>query len=148
MKRKVFLAAALAMVIGMTACGNLNNRNNPLPPDEKVVTMTVNSMDFEISYVTCEKYQSEILSNCDYYIDALDEPDSPAFVFIGPVDKSVYREIVDIQVDDSQNVTIIVCATNPDIVKARTNPITRVKICPFPASVTVVDENANILKGQ
>lgn len=144
--KEIVTATVLAMVIGMAACNGANTQ--PAPTGEaKVETMTVNSFDIEISSVPYAKYQTEILKDCDYYIDGLDESDSPAFIFIAPAGKSVYREVADIQADDSQNVTITVRETTATVIGSDTNPITQVKIYPFPASVTVVDENGNTLSG-
>lgn len=143
MKRKIgFVLAFLAMTIGMVACGSANNQPAPAA---KVGTMTVNSFDIEITYVPFAKYQVDILKDIDYYVDALEEDDSPAFVFIGPEGKSFYRDIVDIQADDSQNVTITVRSTSAKILGSSRNPITQVEIYPFPASITVVDEQGKEL---
>ena len=146
MKRKIGLVlAVLAMTIEMAACGSTVNQ--PAPAAE-IETMTVNSFDIEITHIPFAKYQVDLLAKNDYYIDALDEPDSPAFVFIGPAGKSFCREIVDIQADDSQNVTITVRTASADILGSNKYPITQVTIYPFPASVTVVDDNGHTLSGQ
>lgn len=146
MKRKIgLLMAILTMTIGMAACGQANNQETS-EPVATIETMTVNSFEIEITSVPFAKYQVDLLAKNDYYIDGLEEDDSPAFVFIGPAGKSVYREVVDIQADDSQNVTITVCETKSKIKGSSRNPITQVMIYPFPASVTVVDENGKPLK--
>lgn len=146
MKRKIgLLMAILTMTIGMAACGQANNQETS-EPVATIETMTVNSFEIEITSVPFAKYQVDLLAKNDYYIDGLEEDDSPAFVFIGPAGKSVYREVVDIQADDSQNVTITVCETKSKIKGSSRNPITQVMIYPFPASVTVVDENGEPLK--
>ena len=146
MKRKIgLLMAILTMTIGMAACGQANNQETS-EPVATIETMTVNSFEIEITSVPFAKYQVDLLAKNDYYIDGLEEDDSPAFVFIGPAGKSVYREVVDIQADDSQNVTITVCETKSKIKGSGRYPITRVMIYPFPASVTVVDENGKPLK--
>lgn len=137
--------AILTMTIGMAACGQANNQETS-EPVATIETMTVNSFEIEITSVPFAKYQVDLLAKNDYYIDGLEEDDSPAFVFIGPAGKSVYREVVDIQADDSQNVTITVCETKSKIKGSSRNPITQVIIYPFPASVTVVDENGKPLK--
>lgn len=146
MKRKIeLLMAILTMTIGMSACGQANSQETS-EPVASIETMTVNSFEIEITSVPFAKYQVDLLAKNDYYIDGLEEDDSPAFVFIGPAGKSIYREVVDIQADDSQNVTITVCETKSIIKDSGRYPITRVMIYPFPASVTVVDENGKPLK--
>lgn len=148
-RKELVLAAALVMTIGMAACNRTNNQPSSEVPSETTVnfeTMTVNSFDIEITSVPYQKYQKELLKNSDYYIDALEEPDSPAFVCIGPAGKSVYRDVVDVQVDDSQNVTITVCEVEVDRIASERYPITEVTIYPFPASITVVDDQGNTLK--
>lgn len=146
MKRKIeLLMAILTMTIGMSACGQANSQETS-EPVASIETMTVNSFEIEITSVPFAKYQVDLLAKNDYYIDGLEEDDSPAFVFIGPAGKSIYREVVDIQADDSQNVTITVCETKSKIKGSGRYPITRVMIYPFPASVTVVDENGKPLK--
>lgn len=146
MKRKIgLLMAILTMTIGMSACGQTNSQETS-EPVASIETMTVNSFEIEITSVPFAKYQVDLLAKNDYYIDGLEEDDSPAFVFIGPAGKSIYREVVDIQADDSQNVTITVCETKSKIKGSGRYPITRVMIYPFPASVTVVDENGKPLK--
>lgn len=143
--KKLVLAATLVMTMGMAACNVTNNQPAPVANTE---TMTINSYEIEITSVPYEKYQIDLLSDCDYYTDAYEEPDSPEFVFIGPAGKSVYRSVTDVTIDESQNVTITVCETNVDRLASDSYPITRVKISPFPASVTVIDEQGNTLSGK
>ena len=120
MKRKIgLLMAILTMTIGMSACGQANNQETS-EPVATIETMTVNSFEIEITSVPFAKYQVDLLAKNDYYIDGLEEDDSPAFVFIGPAGKSVYREVVDIQADDSQNVTITVCEVEVDRIASLT----------------------------
>lgn len=145
-KKELFMAAVIVMTLGMAACNGTNNQTAP-EPEIVVESMTVNSSEIEISYIPYTKYQVNLLSDCDYYTDALEEPDSPEFVFIAPAGKSVYRDVTDIQVDDSQNVTITVCETSAKIAGSNRGPLTKVKIYPYPASVTVVDEKGNTLSG-
>lgn len=156
MKRKIGLVLAiLAMAIEVTACGSTSNQTantqtantqTPDDPGTPVKTMKVKSFDIEYSYMALTKYQSELLEKNDYYIDYLEELDSPTFVFIGPAGKSLYRHIVDITADDSQNVTITVGESNPDMPNATQYPLISVRIYPACASVTVVNEDGKELQ--
>ena len=143
--KKLVLTAALVMTMGMAACTSKSNQPAPVA---NIETMTVNSTEIEITSVPYEQHQKNMLQGCDYYTDAYEEPDSPEFVFIAPAGKSVYRNVTDVTVDASQNVTITVCETNADMIASTNYPITQVKIYPFPASVTVIDEDGNTLNGQ
>lgn len=143
--KKLVLTAALVMTMGMAACTSKSNQPAPVA---NIETMTVNSTEIEITSIPYEQHQKNMLRGCDYYTDTYEEPDSPEFVFIAPAGKSVYRNVTDVTVDASQNVTITVCETNADMIASTNYPITQVKIYPFPASVTVVDEDGNTLNGQ
>lgn len=148
MKRKkdLFLVTALALTMGLAACNQQVTETVPTPVESKK-TMTINSTDIEITHIPYEQYQIELLKDSDYYTDVLEEPDSPEYVFIAPASKSVYRDVTDVQVDDSQNVTITIRENTADMVGSSSYPITMVTIYPYPASISVVDEQGNALTG-
>lgn len=109
---------------------------------------TVNGYDIEVSHEAYTKYQTDIFTNQDFYCDSLDEPGAPLFIFIEPAGKSVYREVSDIQIDASQNVTITVRDVKAENMPKGSLPILKVTVSPMPTgTVNVVTEDGTILKG-
>ncbi|MBR4543791.1 MAG: protease complex subunit PrcB family protein [Lachnospiraceae bacterium] len=79
-----------------------------------------------------------------YFVDSLDEPNSPIFFFITCGEKNTggYGVVVtDITVDEDENMEITVCFTEPEpdavVTMALECPMTQVAVDRFPASITI-----------
>lgn len=144
MKRNKLIAfiTSIFMVFAMTAC-QTGTTATPLTP----ASGTINGMSYEISEVELAKYQQLILEERGFYIDYLDEDDSPAFVFISTgktVSTDIKMNVSNIEVNN-KNVTITVYETKGDATIKSNYPTAEVELYPIPVSVTVVDTDGNVL---
>lgn len=151
MNKKRFFALMAATMIACTMLACVK----PVPAANYQViaenTGTINGVEYTISqYNEIMKYQIPMLEKKGFYVDALEEPDSPAIVFISAGKKhgnGVTMNVNSIEVDDDNNVTITVFEAGEDgsfLGKAK-YPTVQVTLYPFPASIRVFDADGTEL---
>lgn len=141
--RITMVVVSVAALFGMVAC----NESAPAVTYQAMNEVSGNINGVEYSIYECEmaKYQKDMLEEKGFYVDYLEEDDSPAMVFISPGEKSFPKSemnVQNIEVDKNKNVTITVFeAKNED----KAYPIVEVELYPAPASIKVVDVDGNEL---
>ena len=104
---------------------------------------------YEYSVMKTEYYGEGIRKNRGYYLDTLDEPNAPYFIFICSGEKSTggYSiEVSDILVNDQGEMTVVVEETSSNggmVTEAFTAPYCGVTLKECPADVKVVDIYGN-----
>ena len=146
-KKVATVALATSMIFGMVACKNASAASETTGVPEILVEESgvIGGIKYTINECELQKYQINMLSKGGYYIDALEQDDSPEFVFIssGKKDTTGYGIYVqNIEIDDSNNVTITVFETEPakgdETEKEKSYPAVVVEFEEFVASVKVV----------
>lgn len=150
MFRKITICLLLAalLALGMTGCAKKTN-TTPLQP----------TIDPEGDvggyhyYVTEDTSYFQKSETAGYYMDMLDQPDSPYFVFItsGLKKTSGYGvEVTGIDVDANDNMTITVQFTEPDrgtsVKREKSWPVTSVTLDKMPSDITVELTDGSTLK--
>ncbi len=138
----IVLIISIVMVFAMTAC-QTGTAPTPLTPSSG----TIDGFNYTISEYEPAKYQQEILEKRGFYIDYLDQTDSPAFVFISAgktVSTNIKMNVSNIEVNNN-SVTITIYETKGDATLKSNYPTVQVQLYPIPVSVTVVDTDGNIL---
>lgn len=152
LKRLAAVALAATMAFGMVACKK-ETTSTTLPEVRVSESGTVGDFSYTIRECELAKYQQQYFSERGFYIDALEQDDSPEFVFIscGKKDTSGYEiHVQDIKIDSSNNVTITVFEVEPakgaDTEKGEFYPAVEVSLMPWAESVTVVGFDGTVYK--
>lgn len=149
-KYAICLLMAVLLVFGMTGCNKASNTSEvPLQP-EIAPDGQVGRYHYSITKNTDYFQKSE---TAGYYIDTLDQPNAPYFVFItsGKKSKGGYGvEVTGIDLDEADNMTITVQFINPAskeaATKGTTYPVTMVSLDRLPSDITVETTDGSILK--
>lgn len=146
-KKRIFaLVAAMIVACAMLACKETAPASN-----SQALTGegTVNGFEYGISEYEPAKYQISMLEEKGFYVDQLEESDSPAFVFISAGKKhgnGVSMNVKSIEADDEGNITITVFESGKEsILGAKNYPTVQVEIYPMPKSISVFDEDGTAL---
>lgn len=145
-KTKLFLLATiLVMAFTMSACASSTGSVMAVMPDSG----TINGIDYSIYQCEPAKYQYEILEKGGFYVDAYEQLDSPAFVFISigkTASKDIALNVSKLDIDDQNNVSITVFETKGDTEIKTQYPTVCVELYPMPInSITVKDVDGNVL---
>ena len=155
--------ALAAVLTGMTACAGLRTNGTQVtgvttgaPAGYKSAKGDANELPqtgtvggYEYSVMKTEYYGEGIRKNRGYYLDTLDEPDAPYFIFVCSGEKSTggYSiEVSDILVNDRGEMTVVVEETSSSggmVTEAFTAPYCGVTLKECPADVKVVDIYGN-----
>ena len=147
-KSLISIGLLFLLAIGMVGCYssyNVNTLPDPMAQQGSATTAqtpfpaegVINGIEYSINDGSG---YFQINGKVGYYIDTLDEPNAPYFIFITTGEKALekYSVVVrNIEVDTNNNLTVTVEFVNSDTVTENAYPTVNVSVKPFPASIKV-----------
>lgn len=153
-KKVLATATAVTMVFSAASCSKSNAETTGVGVGEVMVEDSgiINGIHYSIYETAPAKYMNSILKDCDYYIDYLDEPNSPEYVTIAinrlPKGCNATR-VQNISVDSKKNsvtITVYATTTQEKDEEGVLRTAVQVELSPAVSQVLVVDTNGKTLK--